>query len=63
MTYEFSDYISQIMLVYLDEILVYNKSWKEHQRHIRKLLQRLRETKLYGKKEKCTFGVEKAEYL
>ena len=51
-------YIDEFMVVYLDDILTYSKTWEEHVKHQRKVLQRLREIKFYGKLNKCVFGVD-----
>lgn len=43
--------------VYLDDILIYSADLLEHQRHVRMVLQRLLENKLFVKAEKCEFHV------
>ena len=45
------------MLVFFDDILIYNKSLEEHVKHIDKVLQ------LYEKPSKCFFRVKEVEYL
>ena len=59
----FRDYINKFVCCYLDDILIYSNSWKEHVAHIELVLQRLREEKLYAKLSKCEFGVQEVEYL
>ena len=51
------------MLVFFDDILVYSKSEEEHETHVRKVLELLREYELYAKKSKCTFYTSHVEYL
>ncbi len=51
------------MVVYIDDILIYSRSLEEHEEHLRKVFQRLRENKLYAKLEKCEFGVTEADFL
>ena len=51
------------MLVYLDDILVYSPTAEDHEIHLRKVLEQLRECKLYGKRSKCDFGASTVEYL
>jgi hypothetical protein len=41
----------------LDDILIYSTNEKEHEDHVRKVLQHLQELGLYCKTEKCQFGV------
>jgi hypothetical protein len=45
------------VLVFFDDILIYNKSLQDHVRHVYKVLQ------LYSKISKCFFGVKEVEYL
>jgi hypothetical protein len=51
------------MVVYLDDILIFNQSWEEHLHHIRQVLQTLRQHKLCANLEKCTFGMTQVQYL
>ena len=59
----FRPYLDNFVLVFFDDILVYSKSLEEHEGHVRKVLQLLRENKLYAKKSKCTFCTSQIEYL
>ncbi|RYE96002.1 MAG: hypothetical protein EOO78_22355, partial [Oxalobacteraceae bacterium] len=43
------------VLCFLDDILIFSRTREEHLQHIRQVLQRLREKKLYGKLSKCEF--------
>jgi len=56
-------YLDRFVIVYLDDILVYSKNQDEHIRHLRTVLQVLREHKFYCKRSKCLFGVSQVEYL
>jgi hypothetical protein len=49
--------------VYLDDILIYNKTWVEHLQHIQQVLHTLRQHKLYTNLEKCSFGMDRVHYL
>jgi hypothetical protein len=51
------------VLVFFDDILIYNKSWEEHVQHVDRVLQLLEEQQLYAKPSKCAFGVQEVEYL
>ena len=51
------------MLVFFDDILIYNKSWKDHFEHVDRVLQLLEEKQLYEKRSKFFFGVQEVEYL
>ncbi len=50
--------------IYLDDILIFSKNLDEHRRIVNwRILQRLRENKLFLKAEKCEFEVLGTEYL
>ena len=51
------------MLVFFDDILIYNKSWKDHVQHVDMVLKLLEDKQLYAKISKCSFGVHEVEYL
>ena len=57
------DYLDAFVVVYLDDIVVYNKTLTEHERHLRLVFQRLRENRLYVKPEKCEFAQEEITFL
>src|SRR5262249_9709266 len=59
----FRPYLDKFVTVYLDDILIYSKSWAEHINHLHAVLRLLREHKLYGKLSKCEFGKRKIEFL
>ena len=50
-------------IVYLDDILVYSSTEAEHIDHVKEVLQRLRESKLFIKLSKCEWHVQRTEYL
>ena len=50
-------------LVYLDDILVYRKSFDEHLRRLAAVLQRFREAGLKLKPSKCTFFQKEVKFL
>ena len=51
------------MIFLIDDILVYSKSKEDHVRHLRIVLQRLREEKLYAKFSKCEFWLTSVTFL
>ena len=51
------------MLVFFDDILIYNKSCKDHVQNVDRVLKLLEEKQLYAKSSKCFFGVHKVEYM
>ncbi|MCO5586097.1 hypothetical protein L7F22_040036 [Adiantum nelumboides] len=59
----FRPYLDDFILVFFDNILVYSKNETDHEDHLRKVLNILREHTLYAKLSKCTFFSPKIEYL
>ncbi|XP_060673257.1 uncharacterized protein LOC125420382 [Ziziphus jujuba] len=59
----FRDFLHKFVVVYLDDIVIFNPTLEEHVEHIRMVLQRLRENQLFVKKEKCAFGRRKIKFL
>lgn len=51
------------VLVFFDDILIYSSLWSEHLRHVRVVLQVLRNNKLFLKHSKCSFGAKSMAYL
>jgi hypothetical protein len=56
-------YINGFAVCYLEDILIYSTTEKEHEEDVRKVLQRLQEFCLYGKAEKFQFGVLEVGFL
>jgi len=48
--------LDHFVLVYLDDILVYSRTWDEHVCHIKKVFDVLKSENLYLKLSKCEFG-------
>jgi hypothetical protein len=55
----FKEYLNKFVIVFLDDILIYSKSKKEHEQHLRMVLQVLREHKLYAKLSMPIFNQKK----
>jgi hypothetical protein len=51
----FMEELDRFVVVFIDDILVFSKSKKEHEEHLRIVLQRLRDHQLYAKFRKCEF--------
>ena len=51
------------VLVFLDDILIYSKTQKEHEEHLRLVLQCLRDNQLYANAAKCKFFKSEIQYL
>ncbi|WVZ75502.1 LOW QUALITY PROTEIN: hypothetical protein U9M48_023548 [Paspalum notatum var. saurae] len=59
----FMDYLDKFVVVFIDDILIYSKIEAEHEEHLRLVLQRLREHKLYAKFSKCEFWIDEVCFL
>ncbi|GBG78968.1 hypothetical protein CBR_g28682 [Chara braunii] len=59
----FRDILEQYVLIYLDDILLYNRTLEEHLRHLYDVLDRLRRHGFYAKLSKCRFAQHKVDFL
>ena len=59
----FMEYLDKFVVVYLDDILIYSKNEEEHVEHLRLVLEKLREHRLYAKFSKCEFWLPEVTYL
>src|SRR5947199_8313713 len=57
------NHLDEFVIAYLDNILIYSENEKNHEKHVKKILRRLQEKKLYFKSEKCEFHKQQVEYL
>lgn len=55
--------LDDFVLVFFDDILIYSNSKEEHEHHLQHVLEILREARLFAKRSKCTFFVDKVAYL
>ena len=59
----FQPALDRFVVVFMDDILVYSSSMEEHARHLRAVLDILRQHKLYAKMSKCEFCQHKVDFL
>eukprot|EP00066_Takifugu_rubripes_P011978 XP_011601244.1 PREDICTED: uncharacterized protein LOC105416325 [Takifugu rubripes] len=57
------DMLNKFIFVYLDDILIFSESEEEHVQHVRLVLQRLMENRLFVKAEKCEFHTTSISFL
>src|SRR3954469_17662682 len=62
MNYIFMEYLDKFVVVYLDDIFIYSKN-EQHAEHLRLILEKLREHKLYVKYFKYEFWLPDVTYL
>jgi hypothetical protein len=58
-----SQFLRKFALVFFDDILIYSSTMSNHVKHLRAVLEVLKQNQLYAKFSKCTFGQPKIEYL
>jgi hypothetical protein len=59
----FMEYLEKFVVVFIDDILIYSKSKEEHKEHLRLVLQKLRDQRLYAKLRKCEFWLKQVAFL
>ncbi|WMV42151.1 hypothetical protein MTR67_035536 [Solanum verrucosum] len=59
----FQPYLDTFVIMFIDDILVYSKTEEDQNWHLRIVLQRLREDKLYAKFSKCEFWLNSVAFL
>jgi hypothetical protein len=59
----FMNYLDEFVIAYLNDIIIYNNSKKKHVQHVRKILQRLRETNIQADVNKCEFHITETKFL
>ena len=55
--------LDKFVMIFIDDILIYSKNEAEHEQHLRIVLQRLRDHKLYAKFSKCEFWLDTVKFL
>jgi hypothetical protein len=55
--------LDKFVVVFIDDILIYSRSTKEHGQHLRIVLGKLRDHQLYDKFSKCEFWLQKVSFL
>nr|GFB29044.1 putative reverse transcriptase domain-containing protein [Tanacetum cinerariifolium] len=56
-------YLGKFMIVFIDDILIYSKDEKEHEEHLKAILELLKKEELYAKFSKCEFWIPKVQFL
>lgn len=59
----FREHLGKFVLVFFDDILVYNTNWQQHLHHLEVVLKLLKEHTLHAKRSKYSFGQTSIEYL
>ena len=59
----FRNYLDKFVIVFIDDILIYSRTEKEHEEHLRIVLETLRKEQLYAKFSKCEFWLRRVSFL
>lgn len=57
------EFVDKSVIVYLDDILIFSENEEEHEDHVKQVLAKLLEWRLFCKLEKCRFSVKEVEFL
>ncbi|GKE70652.1 putative reverse transcriptase domain-containing protein [Tanacetum coccineum] len=56
-------YLDKFVIVFIDDILIYSRDKKEHEEHLKAILELFKKEKLYAKFSKCEFWIPKVQLL
>ncbi|KAI2648103.1 Transposon Tf2-8 polyprotein [Labeo rohita] len=59
----FRDMLHKFVIVYIDDILIYSPDLRTHHHHVTRVLERLRQHRLFLKAEKCEFHTTEVRFL
>lgn len=59
----FHSVTEDFIIAYLDDVMIFSNNRTEHTKHVRGVLQHLREAPLYAKPEKCRFYFNEVEFF
>jgi hypothetical protein len=54
----FMEYLDKFVMVFIDDTLIYSENDSDHEEHLRMVLQKLRDNRLYAKFTKCEFWLD-----
>ncbi|GJT44605.1 putative nucleotidyltransferase, ribonuclease H [Tanacetum coccineum] len=56
-------YLDKFAIVFIDDILIYSRDEKEHEEHLKTILELLKKEELYAKFSKCEFWIHMVKFL
>nr|GFA33379.1 putative reverse transcriptase domain-containing protein [Tanacetum cinerariifolium] len=56
-------YLDKFVIVFIDDILIYSKNKKEHEEHLKLILELFKKEELYAKFSKCEFWIPRVQFL
>lgn len=55
--------LRKFVVVFIDDVMIYNKSWEEHLEHVRQVFLLLQQSQFKVKLSKCSFAQTELVYL
>ncbi|GJY61503.1 putative reverse transcriptase domain-containing protein [Tanacetum coccineum] len=59
----YKPYLDKFVIVFIDDILIYSHNEKEHEEHLKTILEMLKKEELYAKFSKCEFWINTIKFL
>ncbi|GJY84961.1 putative reverse transcriptase domain-containing protein [Tanacetum coccineum] len=56
-------YLDKFVIVFIEDILIYSRNEKEHEEHLKTILEMLKKEELYAKFSKCEFWINTVKFL
>ncbi|GJR41089.1 putative reverse transcriptase domain-containing protein [Tanacetum coccineum] len=56
-------FLYKFVIVFIDDILIYLRNKKEHEEHLKEILELVKKEELYAKFSKCEFWIPKVQFL
>ncbi|GKD14706.1 putative reverse transcriptase domain-containing protein [Tanacetum coccineum] len=56
-------YLDKFVIMFIDDILIYSRNEKEHEEHLKTILELLKKEELYAKFSKCEFWINTVKFL
>nr|GFA09497.1 putative reverse transcriptase domain-containing protein [Tanacetum cinerariifolium] len=59
----YKPYLDKFLIVFIDDMLIYSKYEREHEEHLKVILELLKKEELYAKFSKCKFWILIVQFL
>ena len=56
-------YLNLFVIMYVNDILIFSLNQNEHNKHVRSILKKLRQYRMFAKLNKCDFDLKKIAFL
>nr|GFC01590.1 RNA-directed DNA polymerase homolog [Tanacetum cinerariifolium] len=59
----YKPYLDKFLIIFIDDMLIYSKDEREHEEHLKAILELLKKEELYAKFSKCEFWIPIVQFL